>query len=175
MDNISLYRDLLTCQRNFLWSVYDVLFILVTSDLGSVHTAPFSNLSVSKDIQHPFKLIRFWRKTGRKMSNFVVHDRSHCSAFVKFHNGADAFAFFNFNVEFGERWVMYFVVAVVAFLFISVFVRSHWSIVHSKTSIFVNTHFEERFWKPSFLCGVVWTVSQKRIFCSPFLYKNWAV
>ena len=35
------------------------------------------------------------------------------------------FVFFKFNVEFCEKCVKYFVVAVAAFLFLSVFVRSH--------------------------------------------------
>ena len=35
------------------------------------------------------------------------------------------FVFFKFNVEFGEKCVKYSLVAVVAFLFLSVFVRSH--------------------------------------------------
>ena len=41
------------------------------------------------------------------------------------HSISKVFASFKSNVEFGEKCMKYFVVAVAAFLFLSVFVRSH--------------------------------------------------
>ena len=38
---------------------------------------------------------------------------------------SEVFVFFKFNVEFGKKYMKYFVVAVAAFSFLSVFVRSH--------------------------------------------------
>ena len=57
-----------------------------------------------------------------------------------------------------------FVVAVAAFLFLSVFARSHWSTAFSKTSVFV------RFFVQSSVNGLT-----KTDIFSPFLYKNGAV
>ena len=42
-------------------------------------------------------------------------------------------------------------------LFISFFILSHWPTAFSKSFAFVNIHFKERFWKPSFLWGFVWS------------------
>ena len=66
-----------------------------------IHTAPSSNLSVFVDNQHSFTRIPFCRKMEgnicvftllakreETISDFVVHDRSLCPVFVRFHNEA---------------------------------------------------------------------------------------
>ena len=141
-------------------------------DLGYVHTAPFSNLSVFVGIQHPFTLLHFCTNNGEKnirfyaftlltktdknLPVFVIYDRSHCSVFVKLHKGAEAVTLISalklllLTVRLGkltklnvfyliafcflqiQHWILreiceIFCCCCCSVLFLSVFVRSHWS------------------------------------------------
>ena len=124
-----------------------------TLNWGPVHTTPFLYKNGEKNIRFClFTLICLITKTERKTSVFV---RSHCSVFV---NLIVHYCSVFKNLRFCAFTLIQCVFKNLRFCGYPLLTA------FSKTSVFV-----------PFLCRLVWTLSQKRMFFPPFSYKNGVV